>query len=300
MENNFYGIYPPMITPFKKNGEVDQETLVDIANFLVDKGCHGLFLTGSYGAMALMNEAERKLVAEVVLKQVGNKTNVLVQVGCPGTNNTIELAKHAEGLGAKAVSAVTPFYYSNFAYDGSHILKHYEAICKAVKVPVYIYNNPKTTGFKVSPALLLKLAEVGVMGMKDSSGEAALFGDFVNNVRPKYPNFNFMVGTTGLMLDSNAFGCKGTVAGTANVFPELILDLYNALENEEYNKAFELELKVIRVRELQGLEGFRPSACYSILRMRGINPGEVRLPWKEFSESSYQFVESEFKKMGLL
>jgi dihydrodipicolinate synthase/N-acetylneuraminate lyase len=169
-----------------------------------------------------------------------------------------------------------------------------------VKIPVYLYNNPKTTGFRVSPALLRRLADMGVKGMKDSSGDALLFGDFINNVRPYHPDFNFMTGTTGMMVVSHSYGTSSTVAGTANVFPELIVKLYNLLEAKDYPAAFPMQMKVIRVRELQNVEGFRPAACYSMLKMRGHDFGTCRRPWRELTPASIEYVKKELQAIDLL
>lgn len=297
---NITGILPPLITSFTETGEIYEKGIRNVVNFLLERGVHGFFITGSYGSFPLMTEQERKRVVEIILNEVAGRVPVIVQVGAPSTAMTIELAKHAESVGAAAVSSVVPFYYSGFAYKETHIIGHFEDLVKSVNIPVYLYNNPKTTGYCVSPSLLLKLADVGVRGLKDSSGDFMLFAEYIREVGSKYPDFNFMTGTVGLLYPAFLLGAKTCVAGTANVLPEVVLELYNAILQGDHKRAAELQLTLIEVRKLQAIEGFRPAGCYSILRMRGVDPGTCRKPWREISSENYRIVEQRLKALGLL
>lgn len=98
------GVIPPMITPFKENGEVDYEGLSTLAGFLKDK-VDGLFITGSYGSAALLQVEERKKIAQTVMETVGDAIPVIVHVGTADSLSAAELAVHAKSLGAAAVSA---------------------------------------------------------------------------------------------------------------------------------------------------------------------------------------------------
>jgi N-acetylneuraminate lyase/4-hydroxy-tetrahydrodipicolinate synthase len=247
-----------------------------------------------------MTEEERKRVVEIIFNTVAGRVPIIVQVGAPSTRTAVNLAKHAESLGAAAVASVIPFYYSGFAYNETHIIDHFEELVKSIKIPVYLYNNPKTTGYCVSPSLLLKLAEIGVSGLKDSSGDFMLFAEYIREVGEKYPNFNFMIGTVGLLYPALLLGAKSCVAGTANVFPEIVIETYKTILEGNHTRAAELQLTLIEIRKLQAIEGFRPSACYSMLRMRGIDCGTCRKPWRELSPTNYHIVENRLKALGLL
>jgi len=299
-KSKLQGVFPPVVTCFTEDGAIYEKGIANVVNFLLERGVHGLFITGSYGSAPLMNEEERKRVAEAYFREVNDRVPVIVHVGSAGTQNTISLAKHAEGLGAAAVAAVTPFYYSGFAYKEQEILTHYEKLVKAVNIPVYLYNNPKTTGYNVSPELLAKLARLGVAGIKDSSGDLMAFADYMNMVSPINSDFNFMTGTVGLILPSYVFGSRSCVAGTANVLPELVCELWSAMEQNDMEKAVRLQKTVIAIRKIQGITGFRPAGCYSILRMRGVDAGCSRDPWRRLTPEEEAKVETGLKNLGVL
>ena len=299
-ETKLRGILPPMITPFTPEGEIYEKGLNEIIEFLITRGVHGLFAIGSYGSFALMTTDERKRLAHRIIKIVDGRVPVVVQVGSPSTRTSVELARDAQDAGAVAVAAVVPFYYSGFAYKDVEIVDHFETLVGAVDLPVWIYNNPKTTGFSLKTALLKKLAAVGVTGMKDSSGNFMDFLEWVNEVRPDYPDFSFMAGTVGMLQPTYYQGAPGCVAGTANAFPELVVELYDALQAGDVKKASELQAKVIAVRMYQQTSGFRPAACYPLLRWRGVDAGTVRKPWRELNDKELAHMRAGMEKLGVL
>ena len=275
---DIFGVIPPMITPFTEAGKIYEGGLDNIIEFLLTNGVHGLFCIGSYGSFALMDIAERKQVAAMILSKINGRVPVFIQVGSPSTNVAVELARHAEGTGATFVASVIPFYYSGFAYKEDNIVRHFESLCKAVNIPVYLYNNPKTTYYHASLNLLKKLVEVGVRGMKDSSGDYMYMVEVIREIGQK---FNVMAGTAGLLQPLYYQGSKACVAGTSNAFPEILVSLYESLEAGDVKKASRLQNLVIGLRKIQAVRGFRPATCYTLLRMRGIDAGTARAPWIE-------------------
>jgi len=221
-------------------------------------------------------------------------------VATPCTAHSVGLAKHAEGLGAMAVSSIVPYYYSSFGYGEKDLVGYYKALVDAVDIPVHIYNNPKTTGFAATTGLLLKLHDVGVSGLKDSSGQIMLLGEHIREMRNRNIDFTFAIGTTGMLLPAMALGVEGCVAGTANALPEVMVELYDILKEGDFAKGAELQLRVIEIRKLQGIQGFRPPACYSILRMRGLDMGTCRKPWRELDPENCRIVERRLKELGVI
>lgn len=273
------GVVPPMITPFDDDGQIYEHGLVNVINFLVERGVAGLFAIGSYGSFALLETSERKQLAEMILHHVEGRIPVIIQVGSPATHISVELAKHSADAGAAAVASVVPFYYSGFAYKDEDFVAHYAALCEAVDIPVYAYNNPKTTGFQMSPELIVQLAAVGVSGMKDSSGDYAYLVEVIRELDKKAPNFNVMSGSASLYQPLYYQGARGCVAGTSNAFPELLVALNQALQDGDLLQASELQSSIIALRKIQNIRGFRPASCYTLLRMRGLDVGTTRAPW---------------------
>ena len=301
MAKRFEGIYPPVITSFTESGDIYEKGIRQVIGYLMSEGVHGFFINGSYGSCVLMTIEERKRVAEIIHDEVNGRLPIITHVGEAYTRATIELARHAEGLGSAAVAAVLPYYYSGAnAYDEGQIIRHYADIAGSVRVPTFIYNNPRTSGYNLTPQVLARLVKVGVLGMKDSSGSFTLLGEFNQAATQVNPDFACMSGSVGLLQPAFNIGLKGCIAGTANAFPELVVALYKALEAHDWEKSRELQTIVIAQRKIQAASGFRPAGCYTFLKLKGIDCGTVRRPWREPNEQETQYMKQEAIKLGLL
>jgi 4-hydroxy-tetrahydrodipicolinate synthase len=301
MANRFEGIYPPLIASFTEDGDLYEKGIRNVIGYLMDEGVHGFFINGSYGSAVLMTIEERKKAAEVIHDEVNGRLPVITHVGEASTRATIELAKHAERLGSAAVAAFVPYYYPGAnAYDEDQIVRHYAEIAASVGVPTFMYNNPRTSGYNLTPELLAKLVKVGVAGMKDSSGSFTLLGEFHQAASLVNPGFVCMSGSVGLLQPAFNLGLKGCIAGTANAFPELAVALYKALEAQDWQRAQELQSLVIAERRIQTASGFRPAGCYTFLKLKGIDCGTVRRPWREPNEREAGYMKREAIKLGLL
>jgi 4-hydroxy-tetrahydrodipicolinate synthase len=301
MAKRFEGIYPPLITSFTEEGDLYEKGIHNVVGYLMDEGVHGFFITGSYGSSVLLTIEERKRVVEIVHDKVNGRLPIITHVGEASTRATIELAKQAEGLGSAAVAAVVPYYYAGMnAYSDDQIIRHYAEIAASVNIPLFIYNNPRTTGYELKPALLAKLVGVGVLGMKDSSGSFTLLGEFLQAATSVNPDFICMSGSVGLLQPAFNLGIKGCIAGTANAFPELVVALYRALEAHDWHRSRELQNIVIAERKIQATGGFRPAGCYTFLKLKGVDCGTVRRPWREPNGEEARYMEREAIKLGLL
>lgn len=301
MTKYFEGVYPPVITSFTENGDIYEKGIRNVIAYLMSEEVHGFFINGSYGSGVLMTVEERKRVAEIIHDEVKGLLPIITHVGEASTRATIQLAKHAEELGSAAVAVVAPYYYSGAnAYDEGQIIRHFNDIAASVRVPTFIYNNPRTSGFTLTSELLAKLVEVGVLGMKDSSGSFTLLGEFNQAAIRVNRDFACMSGSVGLMQPAYNIGIKGCISGTANAFPELTVALYRALEARDWQKSCELQNLVIAERKIQSASGFRPAGCYTFLKLKGIDCGSVRRPWREPNDREARYMKEEAIKLGLL
>ena len=301
MANRFEGIYPPLIASFTEDGDLYEKGFRNVIRYLMGEGVHGFFINGSYGSAVLMTIEERKKVAEIVHSEVDGRLPIITQVGEASTRATIELARHAEGLGSAAVAAFVPYYYPGVnAYDEDQIIRHYAEVASSVGVPTFIYNNPRTSAYSLTPDLLARLVKVGVAGMKDSSGSFTLLGEFNQTATRVNPDFVCMSGSVGLLQPAFNLGIKGCIAGTANTFPEMAVALYRALEAHDWERSKELQNLVIAERKIQAASGFRPAGCYTFLKLKGIDCGTVRRPWREPNEQEASYMKREAIHLGLL
>ena len=219
-----YGVVPPMITPFKKNGEVDYEGLEVLVSFLRNH-VNGLFVTGSYGAGALMTEEERKLVTEKTIKVVDEIVPVIVHVGTADSLSAARLTEHAVANGAVAVAAVGPYY---FKHSKDEICKFYDVLVNAAKdIPVYVYNNPQFQGYVMDFDTIKALRDkVGVKGVKDATFDIQTMARYMRLL--KNDDFDVALGTEAMWLPACVLGCKAFIPGLGNAFPEICTKMFGA------------------------------------------------------------------------
>jgi len=286
------GVIPPLLTAFKEDGDYDPVAQREIVSFLVDR-VQGLYICGTYGSGPLMSSEERRQTTEDVVKQVRGKIPVIVHVGGCSTRSVVDLAKHAEAVGAPAVAAVPPTYYG---FNDDCVERHFAALVKAVTIPVFIYNNPKTTGVTLTPKLLARLVDVGVAGLKDSSFDIITFWRLLWAVRK--PDFVSVIGTEALILPAVSAGAQAAVCGLANAIPEPVIELFKAAQTGDLKTAGALQDKVAKMRDVMHLAPTLPM-IQAILRERGVDAGYPRLPFVLPDKPLVQKARAEFRALGV-
>lgn len=274
------GIFPPILTPFDEAGAVDENRLRRLVNFWAQH-VHGMFVCGSYGSGPLLTPDERELVFEIVSEEAGQTLPLIAHVGAIDTSTAIRLARHAEAHGAVAVAAVPPYYY---AYDRPALREHFRALVEAVSIPVYAYDNPKTTGNPISPALLNELAALGLAGLKDSSFDIRKLYMAMRTV--ERPDFDFVIGSESLMLPAFVMGVRGCIAGLGNAFPEVMRAFYMAATTGTPGEARQWQADVLRLWDMLHIGPSVPTA-YEILHLRGIDAGYPRRPLLRLDDTTH-------------
>ena len=162
------GIIPPLLTPMNSDESVNVAELRNQVNRMIDGGAHALFCFGTNGEGYILNGEEKKLVLTTVIDECNGRVPVYAGTGCISTRETIEQSKMAMQAGANVISLITP----SFALASQHeLIAHYEAVAKAVDLPIVLYNIPARTGNTLQPATVEKLAQIeNIVGAKDSSG----------------------------------------------------------------------------------------------------------------------------------
>ena len=191
------GVVPPMITPFDKEGNLDIENLEKLLLFLKER-VHGLYICGSYGGGPMMSIEERKKVAETAVKVIDGKIPIIVHTGTTNTRDTIELTKHAESIGCEGASAVGPYYYH---HNEDNVLEFYTSMLKAISsdFPIYVYHNPKFSGYEISLNTVKKLKDRGIHGIKDATFDIITFATYMRELADE----NFYIPMYGMVQSLN-------------------------------------------------------------------------------------------------
>jgi 4-hydroxy-tetrahydrodipicolinate synthase len=278
MADNFTlrGIITALVTPFTKDGQIDEEALRELVQFQLKSRVNGLFPLGTTGMGPAMEAGQRKRAAEIVVEEVKGRVPVIIQVGTLDTNASLDLARHAERIGADAVAGLTPFYY----HPGEEaIINYYERLSRATNLPLLVYNIPPNTGNNIDAKLLLKLSKIPkVVGIKDSSRDFSQLLDYLQTA-PDW--FNVITGTDSYLFSALCAGSHGGVSATANPFPELFVEMYEAYKARNFDKGKALQIKIHSLRDLLGKPPIAP--LLEAMKMRGLKSGFVKPPLRSMS-----------------
>lgn len=291
---SLHGIVPPTVTAFDADESVNYEATAAHARFVVDNGCHGVVPLGTNGEFPLLTAEERRGVVEAVADEIDD-IPVIAGVGAPSTHETLELATHAEEVGADGIMVVTPYYYP---LDEQAALEHYRRVTDAVDLPVYVYHIPSKTGNSLSLETFNQIAAMeGIAGLKDSSKDVPWLGQVID----ANPELTVLAGSDSLLFAGLEIGCTGAVSAVANAFPSLVVDLYDAYESGDEDRAQELQSQVYRVRRAFK-QGPYMAGVKTALSLRDVDfdVGSLRSPLRTMDDEQRASLESALEEEGLL
>jgi len=287
------GIFVPHITPFTKNGKLDQNLLKTCVQYWLQSGASGLVSCGSNGEAPYLSREERKAVIETVVDEVNGKVMVIAGTGSMSTQETIAYTKDAEDIGVDAALVVTPFY---FKLSNREILEHYKTLVRSVNIPIILYNVPKFTNYSLEPNIIFQLASEfdNVIGMKDSSGN---IGAITETIRLVGDRISVLAGTAEVVLPTLMLGGTGAVIAVANVFPKMCSDLYEAFKKGKLEEASRLQKQIAYVNEVLVKKHNQLSAIKEALSMIGLPAGYPRMPALPLEKAEREEIRKFVKEM---
>lgn len=289
---DLHGVVPPTLTAFDEAEEVDVGRTADHARYVVDRGVHGVFPLGTNGEFPLLTPDERDAVVEAVVDEI-DEVPVIAGVGAPSTHQTVQHAEHAERVGADGLVVVTPYYYP---LDAEAAVAHYDAVADAVDLPVYIYHIPSKTGNSLSLGTVDRLAAIeNVAGLKDSSKDVPWLGQAID----AHPELTFLSGSDSLLFPGLELGCTGMVSAVANAFPELVVDLYDAYDDGDEERARELQSTVYDVRTAIK-RGPYMAGVKTALDLKGEGFGGLRSPLRRMDDVDAAALRDDLELLDLL
>ena len=291
------GVIPPIVTPFTPGAEsIDGDALQAHADWLIEKGVHGLMPCGTTGEGPLLTAAERKEVLDMVAEAADGRVPLLAHVGGITTRETIDLAVHAAARGADAVSVVTPYY---FKLPDRAMVEHFCAVAGAVpETPVFLYNIPQCTGNWVNPAMLREVAGrcPNVIGIKDSAGYITLLQAFIQLAEG---SFQVACGSDALVFQAFQAGACACVSGNANAFPEVVVGIFECFWAGDLVGAEIQQQLLNEVREALH-NGGSIAMIKRAIEMRGLQAGGVRPPLADVVAGEVEVASERLRAAGLL
>ncbi|MBI4124507.1 MAG: 4-hydroxy-tetrahydrodipicolinate synthase [Deltaproteobacteria bacterium] len=217
----FEGSITALVTPFRK-GKVDEKAFRALIDWQIASGTDGLVPCGTTGEAVTLTESEHERVIALCVEQAAKKVPVLAGAGTNCTDKAIHLAKLAQKAGADGMLQVTP-YYNKPTQEG--LYQHFEAIAKAVDLPMVLYNVPGRTAVNMEAETVLRLAKIDtIVGIKEASGKLELVDRLVQEAGP---DFGVYSGEDALNAQIYALGGKGTISVTANIVPDRVAKVWN-------------------------------------------------------------------------
>jgi 2-dehydro-3-deoxy-D-pentonate aldolase len=292
------GLMPAMVTPFDEHGEVDLGATEAVVELFLEAGVDGISPFGSTGEFSHLTGEERKRFAEEVTRIVAGRVPLVIGVGAPGTREAVELARHAESVGADSVLVVSPFYWKA-SEEG--LFRHFAAVAESVEIPVVIYNLPMLTGIDLSPSLIARLAAEypNIIGLKDTVTEYNHVVSVLREIRPVRDDFSVLIGWEDLILPSLLAGVDGSICAFANVAPELFVNLVEAARTGDLAKATRLHRRVLSLLTLGAYSDPPIGAIKLAMKKLGV-PISPTVRGPALPATDEQGIEAVLKDVGLL
>lgn len=269
------GIIVPILTPIDKDENIDEAKLRFMVDHVIDGGVHGILAYGSNGEFYGVEEKEMERGLRIIVDQAAKRVPVYMGIGSITTKQAIRLAKMGQAMGADGVSVLQPMFIKP---SEEELYDHFAAIASAVPdFPVLLYNNPARTGYGISVNLAMRLCDdcENIVGIKDSSGDMTLTSEFIRQAEGR--NFKVLGGKDTLIFGAMAYGAAGCVTTTANMFPELVVSIYDKCVAGDYKGALEAQRKLTPIR-LQMDKASFPVGTKDLANLMGLDVGDPYLP----------------------
>lgn len=278
------GIGVPMVTPFDAEGDLDEDRLVRLVDWLVERGVDFLVPCGSNSESELLTVEERARVIELVVERAPDDVSVLAGTGHPGFRETMQQTELAAEAGADGALVVTPFY---FGHDQATMVDYYREVADESSIPVYLYSVPKLTHVTLEPDAVGELAPYpNIAGMKDSSGNLVAFQ---RERRLAGKDFELFVGSGGVFAHAFAAGADGAVLALANVAPEAASEVHALHEAGDGDAARARGAELVELNRAITTR-FGVPGLKAAMRMRGAPAGYARSPHQPVDETTEEVL----------
>lgn len=289
---DFTGTGTALITPFKRDGSIDEESLRRLVDFQEENGVDMLLPCGSTGEAACLARDEHLKVISIVIDQA-KRAKVVAGAGSNCTREAIDLSMEAADMGADAILSISP-YYNKPTQDG--IVKHYEAIAESAGVPVIVYNVPGRTGLNITAETEARLADIpNIAGVKEASGDVEQVRKVIANGKK---GFVVLSGDDSLTYDIMSAGGDGVFSVVSNCCPREVSRMVNLLREGKRNEAKEIHDRMLPLFKGAFCES-NPIPIKYIMSRLGYGEDFLRLPLTPISDKGRATLNPILERYGL-
>ena len=279
------GIIPPILTPMNEDESINIEELKNQVNRQIGAGVHGLFPFGTNGEGYILDADEKEQILKAVVEETNGRVPVYAGTGCISTKETIRQSLMAKSVGADILSVITPSFA---AASQEELYVHYKTVAEAVDLPIVLYNIPARTGNKLAPETVARLSKIdNIVGVKDSSG------DFDNMLKylelTKEEDFIVLSGNDSLILPCLKSGGVGGIAGCANVYPKVMVSIYEKYMAGDVEGAEKVQESIASFRACFKY-GNPNTIVKTAVSMLGYPVGKCRAPFNQVPEEGIEVL----------
>ncbi|MBA2367936.1 MAG: 4-hydroxy-tetrahydrodipicolinate synthase [Candidatus Protochlamydia sp.] len=279
------GLYTALITPFKSNGDLDENGLRELLHAQLAHEVDGIVVLGTTGEAPTLSQMEKTKVIQIAREEIQGKCLLIVGTGSYSTQQTIEQTRLAEEMGADAALIVTP-YYNKPTQEG--LFRHFESICSATSLPVCLYNIQGRTGQNLQTDTLERLmAFDSIIGIKEGSGNISQIGEVIEMVQKTKNDFSVLSADDALTLPLIALGGQGIISVMSNLIPGPMKALTMAAINGNFEYAREWHYRLIPLFKAAFIET-NPIPIKAAMSLFGLPAGPCRLPLCELQARNHE------------
>lgn len=287
------GCLTALVTPLR-DGKVDFDGLAKLVDWQIEQGVDGIVAVGTTGESATLDVEEHIAVIAAAVKAARGRVPVIAGAGGNATSEALELSRASEAAGADALLHVTP-YYNRPSQEG--LFRHFEAIAKATKLPVILYNVPTRTACDLLTETVVRLAEIdNIVGIKDATGNLVRGSELIAKVGER---ITVLSGDDNTAFPLYALGARGVISVVSNVAPRATSDMWDAARAGDWARARQRHYELRYLNQLLFAEP-SPAPTKAVLHLLGRCSPEVRLPLVPATAGLIEQLRAELRAQGML
>ena len=290
----FTGCGTAMVTPFRRDGALDEATLIRLIHRQIEAGIDFLVPCGTTGESPTLSREEHLRVVELTVDVAKGKVPVLAGAGGYNTAEVIALAREVGAIGVDGILSVTP-YYNKPTQEG--LYQHYRAIASATTLPIILYSVAGRTGVNIEPPTVKRLAEIdNLIGIKEASGSISQMAAILNTV-PE--DFLVLSGDDGIALPLIALGGRGVISVVSNEIPEEMTYLTTLCLKGDFTRAREIQRRYQALMEVNFVES-NPIPVKAAMAEMGLLEPVWRLPLVAPKAENQERIRDVLASLGLV
>lgn len=294
MTKRLTGCGTALVTPWKKDGSLDEKALRALVDWQIEQGIHMVIPCGSTGEAATMTPAEHRRVVEITVEQAKGRVPVIAGAGSNDTAKAVTASKEMKAAGATHLLHVSPMYNKP---PQRGIIEHFRRVADATDLPIVVYNVPGRTGSNIEAKTTLALAAIPhIVAVKEASGNP---GQIVDIIKDRPQDFSVLSGDDELTLGLMAAGADGVISVVSNATPRAMAQLCEAALKGDFATARKLHMQLLPWMRAAFIES-NPLPVKAAMAMLGKAENVLRLPLVPMDDKHADAVRSALRHAGAI